>query len=103
MEVRCEFQTGRYPYQLTTLKRRIAALTRARKEFYVGWTSDPESRAMGHDSERFSEMVVLYRTASVADLLCTRIGVTAHFWDRCINNPGGGGVGNPPYFIYILR
>ena len=103
MEVRWECRTGRYADQLTTLKRRIAALTRGGEEFYIGRTSNPKARARGRDTERFSEMVVLYRTTSVSNVMGMEIELTDYFGDRCINARGGGPTGNPPHYIYILR
>ena len=103
MKVRWEHQTGRYSDQLTALKRRIAALTRGREEFYIGRTSNPVARARGRDSERFGEMVVLYQTKSVANVMAMELELTYHFRDRCINAPGGGPTGDSPHYIYILR
>ena len=103
MEVRWEFQTGRYADQFTALKRRIAALARGREEIYIGRTNNPEARARGHDSERFSEMVVLYQTTSVSNVMSMEIELTDYFWDRCINARSGGPTGNPPHYIYIMR
>ena len=103
MELRWELQTGRYADQLTALKRRIAALTRGREEIYIGRTSNPDVRARGHDSERFGEMVVLYQTTSVSNVMSMEKELTDYFGDRCINARGGGPTGNPPHYIYIMR
>lgn len=48
-------------------------------------------------------MVVLYRTSSVSNVMNMEWELTDYFEDRCINARGGGPIGNPHYYIYILR
>jgi len=90
------------------LNRRISQYKRGGRDFKIGITSNPDRRAMEYDSReggKYDEMVVLYRTRSpsVVRDLESRL-VSKHQKDSDNEQGGGGGpLGNPPYYLYIVR
>lgn len=115
MPVRCQIQTGRFREQLENLKKRIKRYSGKSVKFKIGRTNNPENRWNGYlyaepdEWDEMDEMVVLYRTSnrnSINNMERELIQFFLHDEPdpRCINdNTGGGPIGEPPYFLYIVR
>ncbi len=97
-------QTGMPIKIISTLRRRISALTRGDAFFKIGITSNPNSRASQYGDE-YDEMVVLYRTTSNRFVRKLETVLIEEYWEHCNNEIGGGGgqIGSAPYYLYIVR
>ena len=108
MDIRYEIETG-WPSFLA-LRQRVAAYGRIDRVlgFKIGISSAPRNRAAlyRYKDPHYREMVVLYKTSSEASVRNTERELTAWFLDdyECDNqNLGGGGpLGPPPYFLYVV-
>jgi hypothetical protein len=99
------FVTGRPEEIVTTVLRKISALTRASlvRWFKVGITSDPQGRFRKH-KRHYDRMIVVYSSSSinyVRDLECELIEHNSDLADNFIEG-GGGRSGQPPYFMYVV-
>ena len=108
MTIRYELQTG-WPSNLDTIRYRIGAFRRY-SYFKIGITSDPSRRASGyrHEYPLYNEMIVLYMTSSIENVRNLEEELVDYYrgrFDRCdnINRGGGGRIGVPPFFLYIVR
>ena len=108
MLIREELQTG-WPSQLA-LRQRVAAYGRIDRVqgFKIGISSKPRDRAAlyRHKEPHFREMIVLYKTFSEFNVRNTERELTIWFKVdfECDNkNLGGGGpIGEPPFYLYVV-
>ena len=99
-----DFVTGRPEEIVTTVLRKISALTRENlvRWFKVGITSDPHGRFRKYVN--YDRMIVVYKSPSlnsVRDLECELIEHNSELADNFIGG-GGGRSGQPPYFMYVV-
>ena len=93
---------------LATLVRSVAQYKWRSASIKIGITSNPERRAREYDGWEYDEMVVLYKTSRYSNdnfvRELERELVDKH-WEDCDNSIGGGGgpLGKPPYYLYIVR
>ena len=103
MKVRMECQTG-WPMNLR-LRSRISAFTQLRRcdGFKIGITGNPQRRASQYPYG-YDEMVVLYKTSSQTQVRKMEKYLTEVYLGDCDNSVGGGGglLGDPPYYLYIV-
>ena len=106
MDVRFELQTG-WPSK-TALRSRISQYVRDAISFKIGITHNPHSRAHGYEStDPYDEMIVLYRTSSIANVRRMEEMVIDLYSERPDNdnvNRGGGGPASEegPYYLYVV-
>ena len=97
MNVRYEIEPGP-----DRLRRRIAAFVRSCRAFKIGITSSPKERAASYDEE-YDEMILLYKSQSNVAIRDIERGLVDYFWDSDALAPGGGGpLGDPPYYLYVV-
>src|SRR6266699_6748444 len=86
--------------------RRLSAYTRRDrvKQFKIGMTNDPERRFRTAYARNYHEMVVLYETSSIENVSVLEAELVEHNKDHADNviAGGGGAVGEPPYFLYVV-
>ena len=99
-----KYRTGRFREALTTLRKRIAIYKLARHTFTIGITGSPIQRASRYGSQ-YGELIVLYKTSSERNIRLMEKILIEEYWEYCDNSVGGGGgpVGGPPYYLYIVR
>lgn len=93
---------------LTTLRRRVGQYTRSVGEFKIGRTSTPEARANQSDyASGYDEMIVIYETNSTAHVNDVERALidyfSAHDDNRNFRGGGGGPLGRPPHYVYVVR
>lgn len=107
-EIRVVFDvvTGRPSEVLATLLRKLSAYTRRDRvrRFKIGITNDPHRRLSQAYSAEFDEMIVLYQTSSIGFVSALEADLVEHNWEFTENvvAGGGGGVGDPPFFLYVV-
>ena len=105
MSVYYDYDTGRPSSVLSGVCRRISAFTRfgrARK-FKIGITNNPERRWRQCYEGAYDEMLVVYQSSSIYYVSELEYELVNHNWFHCDNliAGGGGGIGSPPYFLYV--
>lgn len=98
-----EEHRDRQPFPRFGLSRRLAALRELWDACYFGITGDYEQRAWDH-SLTYSLMVVLHEDDSASEIRDLEAWVIDENWQWCDNRTSGGGghLGNPPYFLYVV-
>ena len=90
----------------STIRRKLSAYTRTSKvrRFKIGLTANPEQRFSNEYLGSFDEMIVLYRTSSIDNVSELEKDLIKHNWAVTRNDRGGGGggIGEPPYFLYVV-
>jgi len=83
--------------------RRVAQHRRT-NAYKIGYTNNPRMRLSKH-REHYDEMIVLYQTRSLDSALNMEAWLISEMWCSNDNAIGGGGgkVGEPPYFVYLVR
>lgn len=99
-----DIRTGWPNTAISTLRRRVSALTRNEAFFKIGITSNPYGRASQYGYE-YDEMVILYKTNSNRFVRQLEATLIDEYWEYCDNEISGGGgpKGSPPYYLYIVR
>ena len=97
--------TGSPSQVLPALLRKLSAYTRQDRvrRFKIGITNDAHQRFSQAYSADFDEMIVLYQTSSIDFVSALEADLVEHNWEFTENvvAGGGGGVGDPPYFLYV--
>jgi len=74
--------------------------------FKVGITSTSNLKGRARDYDRntpYSYMSLIYRTSSERRVRDIEYDLQDHYWEICDNKRlGGGGLGTPPYYLYIV-
>ena len=104
--VHFDFMTGRPSMVAGTLRRRVSAYTRKElvRRFKIGITNNPRVRFSNKDYSGYDEMIVLYRSsslASVSEVECDLIDHNQKITKNRIAG-GGGNYGDPPFYLYIV-
>ena len=86
---------------------RISRLTVNRK-FKIGISSNPTKRAKGYwydAGNKYEEMIVLSQTESSGTVRKLESRLVSEHRSESDNKQGGGGghLGKPPYYLYIVR
>lgn len=102
-----DLDAGRPQEVLSSLRRRISSFTRhgSVRKFKLGITNNPERRYRQAYARAYDEMLVLYRSSSIACVSELESELIHHNWDFCDNlvAGGGGGIGRKsPYFLYVV-
>ena len=103
MDIRFEVQTG-WPSK-TALRSRISQYVRDAGGFKIGITYNPQSRARGYEDDPYTEMIVLYKTSSIANVRKMEEMMIDLYAGRSDNlNRGGGGPASEegPYYLYVV-
>ena len=97
--------TGGYLRVYPKLKCRISQYKRDGDSFKIGRTRNPTNRANQPDYSEYDEMILLYKTTSPNFVSEVEDALINDFREECENfNRGSGGpLGEPPYFIYVVR
>ncbi len=99
------FVIGRPEDVVTTVLRKISALTRESKVrwFKIGITRDPQERFRKH-KRYYDRMIVVYSSSSIRCVRELEFELIEHNRDLADNFIGGGGgrSGSPPYFMYVV-
>ncbi len=71
---------------------------------YIGITSNYRERAEDHEAE-YDDMILIYRTHSEKNVRTAERFLVKLFEDDLDNEIGGGGgqLGDPPYYLYLVR
>ena len=95
--------TGHLKSALTTMRRRLSAYSSWNESFKIGITGDPESRARSYRGQ-YDKMIVLYETSSRSKIKMMEATLVDEYREYCDNSIGGGGgaVGGPRYYLYIV-
>ncbi len=98
--------TGTPSQVLSTLLQRISAYTRhdRTRQFKIGITNHPERRYSQAYADKYDEMIVIYETSSISHVSTLEAEIINHNWELTDNQVGGGGgnIGDPPYFLYVV-
>lgn len=98
--------SGRPENILPSVRRKLSAYTRSDRvnNFKIGITSDPVRRFQRAYAGLYDEMILLYRSLSIDSVSVMECDLILHNWAIADNlNAGGGGrIGIPPYFLYIV-
>lgn len=107
IHVRWNERAGHPDDVISTLKRSVGQLAKNVGSFKIGRTCDPEARAGARDYAKFDELIVIYETTSaehVNDVERELIEYYETHYDIGNFRGGGGGpLGHPPYFVYVVR
>ena len=109
MRVKDNIRTGQPNSILPTLSRLVQRYNRNGALLKVGATSDPEGRSRGYnaDEKQYTEMVVIYRTRSLKNVIKVEKQLIEWHWDILENERAGGGghlqKGEPWYYTYLVR
>lgn len=100
------FFTGRPEDVVSDVLRSISAYTRRDRAsgFKIGITNNPERRFRDAYAHAYHKMAVVYRSSSiknVSQLECELIDHNEELADNIISG-GGGNIGSPPYFMYVV-
>ena len=86
-------------------RRRVSAYTRSHLVggFKIGITNSPEARFAVH-AKTYEQMIVLYQSSSIDCVSDLEYDLTEHNRELADNVIAGGGghVGQPPYYLYIV-
>lgn len=92
---------------ISTLKRSVGQFTKNVGTFKIGRTCDPAHRAGQPDYAKFDEMIVIYKTRSAEHVNDVETQLIEFFeTHNDIGNfrgGGGGPLGQPPYYVYVVR
>ena len=104
MKITSRIRTGWPTTVLPYLSRSISQSLRTSSTLKIGITSQYEHRAAAY-GRQYSEMILLYRTTSEAHVRGIEEYLIDRYWAYCDNLRGGGGgpLGKPPYYVYIVR
>lgn len=98
--------TGAPGRVLSRLLRKLSAYTREDcvKNFKIGITNYPERRFSQAYARYYDEMIVLYQTTSIDFVSQIEALLVEHNWEITDNTiaGGGGNIGVPPYFLYVV-
>lgn len=107
MSVYYEYETGRPNDVLTTIARRISAYSRLMlvERFKIGISNNPGRRWRETYKYAYDEMIVLYSTTSISNVSILENLLVERNFDLCDNliAGGGGNIGEPPYYLYLVR
>lgn len=107
MSVQYDYETGRPNEVLTTITRRVGAYTRRNlvERFKIGISNNPDRRWREAYKYAYDEMLVLYCSASISNVSILEDLLVEQNFDLCDNLIGGGGgnIGEPPYYLYLVR
>jgi hypothetical protein len=107
MSVNYLFVTGTTVRIWSGLVRRISALTRFHSVscFKIGISNDPNRRWGQAYKYSYDEMWVLYRSSSINNVSVLESHLIDYYAFDCdnINAGGGGHIGTPPYYLYLVR
>jgi predicted GIY-YIG superfamily endonuclease len=85
---------------------KVSAYIRAGRvrKFWIGTTSKPERRFAQRYARKYDRMIVVYRTSSKAFARQVEKRLIKHYRRVAANRirGGGGDIGGPPYFLYIV-
>lgn len=98
--------TGRPKEVWSNILRKLSAYTRQdrARRFKIGITNNPKQRYRQAYAHIYDEMILLYRTSSI-DYVSQLEGIIVdHNWEVADNMiaGGGGNIGAPPYYLYIV-
>lgn len=98
--------TGYPSAAATTLRRKLSAYTRTHlvSNFKIGITNDPYRRFREAYARDYDEMIVLYRSSSLAFVSQAECDLIEHNAALTANRiaGGGGNYGRAPYYLYIV-
>jgi hypothetical protein len=91
---------------VTTILRKLSAYTRQDRVDYfkIGITNNPKRRFQEEHKYNYDEMIVLYKSKSIDNVSELEDELIEHNRDLADNiiAGGGGNIGNPPYFMYVV-
>jgi hypothetical protein len=107
MSVNYSCLTGRPEDVVTNLLQRVSAFTRAYdiKNFEIGISNNPDRRWQEAYKFAYDDMIVLYQSSSINSVSKLEYALVDHYTDWCDNviAGGGGNIGTPPYYLYLVR
>ena len=100
--------TGGYVQMSEEVKRRCSALTRGSTAMWVGIASQGEQGMRGRWNSKYkalglNRIVAIYETSSDSFRKGMEKELTRFYGGILdnVNAGGGGGIGSPPYFVYV--
>jgi hypothetical protein len=104
--IRFDYITGDPSLVRSDLIRRTSAYSRqdCTRRFKIGITNDPKRRYFQAYADAYDEMIVIYQTSSIDHVSQLEADLIEHNWELSDNqvSGGGGNIGDPPYFLYIV-
>lgn len=98
--------TGRPHKVVSSVIRKISAYTRSGKVRYfkIGITNYPRRRFNEEYKKSYDEMIVLYKSTSIASVSQLEVDLVSHNKELADNiiAGGGGNYGDPPYYLYLV-
>jgi hypothetical protein len=98
--------TGRPHEVASPVIRKISAYTRSNKVRYfkIGITNHPRRRFNEEYKKSYDEMIVLYKSKSIASVSQLEVDLVRHNEELADNiiAGGGGNYGDPPYYLYLV-
>lgn len=96
-----------HPRQIVSdVLRSISAYTRSdrARSFKIGITNNPERRFADAYASTYDKMIAVYRSSSINNVSKLEADLVEYNGDLTDNiiSGGGGNIGKPPYFLYVV-
>ena len=98
--------TGHPSQIVSDVLRSISAYTRSDRvrSFKIGITYNPEKRFSDVYASTYDKMMAVYSSSSINNVSKLEVDLIEHnsdFADNIVSG-GGGNIGEPPYFLYVV-